>query len=323
MNSIAVVIPCYKVLNSICDVVDGVLRNDLIDLIIVVDDFCPEQSGRIVEKNFSSTKQVKVVYHDNNMGVGGAVMTGYKKAIDFGADIIVKVDGDGQMDPSYLGNLISPIRDGQADYTKGNRFYDVESTIQMPMIRLIGNILLSFLTKLSSGYWNIFDPTNGYTAISASVACRLPFNKINRGYFFESDVIFRLNILRAVIVDIAMPATYGDEKSNLNVLLETPRFFVLNLKNFFKRVVYNYFVRDFNFASIELMFGSILISFGTVFGLISWVEVLEKEVLASSGTVMLSALPIIIGTQLLLGFLNYDMNNIPEVPLSGSRHDSW
>ena len=155
-------------------------------------------------------------------------MSGYQFAFDYGVDVIVKMDGDGQMDPLYLNDLVDPILNGTADYTKGNRFFDVESTAQMPLVRLIGNVGLSFFTKMSSGYWNIFDPTNGYTAISASVARNLPFEKIQKGYFFESDVLFRLNILRAVVMDVSMAAKYGNEISNLNILNEFAKFLFLN-----------------------------------------------------------------------------------------------
>ena len=306
--SVAVVIPCYKVLDSISEVVHGVL--DFADLIVVVDDHCPEKSGQYVEKMFLNDK-VKVIYHDVNTGVGGAVLSGYQFAFDYGVDVIVKMDGDGQMDPLYLNDLVDPILNGTADYTKGNRFFDVESTAQMPLVRLIGNVGLSFFTKMSSGYWNIFDPTNGYTAISASVARNLPFEKIQKGYFFESDVLFRLNILRAVVMDVSMAAKYGNEISNLNILNEFAKFLFLNLKNFGKRIIYSYFIRDFNYASIELLFGFFLSIFGVLFGLVSWVEASQQEAIATAGTVMLASLPIILGTQLLLGFLNYDMRNIP------------
>src|SRR5690606_26049650 len=115
------------------------------------------------------------------------VMAGYLAATTAGADVIVKMDGDGQMDAAALPQLIGPILRGQADYTKGNRFYDLGQIGRMPRMRILGNAVLSFMTKISSGYWDLFDPTNGYTAIHARVLAKLPLRKISQRYFFETD----------------------------------------------------------------------------------------------------------------------------------------
>lgn len=314
---IAVVIPCYKVAAHICDLIPRIGSD--VDAIFVVDDCCPEKSGALVESNCADPR-VRVIYHAINQGVGGAVLSGYQAAIEAGAEVIVKVDGDGQMDPALIPAFIAPILRGEADYTKGNRFFEIETVRQMPLIRLIGNALLSFLTKLSSGYWNLFDPTNGYTAISARVAERLPARKICHRYFFESDMLFRLNTLRAVVMDIPMFAEYGDEQSNLKVSRELPRFLFKHLRNLGKRISYNYFIRNFNFATLELVFGLAFLSFGTIFGAISWFQLYQLVTLASAGTVMLAALPIIMGLQLILGFVNYDMASVPTTPLQARLH---
>lgn len=309
---VAVAIPCYKVSKSILAVIASI--GPEVDSIYVVDDACPEFSGKVVEENCDDPR-VKVLFHDKNQGVGGAVITAYCAAVDEDADIIVKLDGDGQMDASLIPYFIEPIQAGEADYTKGNRFYEVESVIKMPLVRMIGNAGLSFLTKLSSGYWGLFDPTNGYTAISARVIPYLPLDKIARGYFFESDILFRLNTLRAVVKDLPADAIYGDEVSNLKVARELPRFAYKNLCNFFKRVSYNYFIRDFNYASLELILGIGLTGFGVTFGLVNWWRGLQMESLASAGTVMLAGLTVMIGIQMLLGFLQHDMSNQPTVAL--------
>jgi dolichol-phosphate mannosyltransferase len=314
---IAVVIPSYKVTAHICDVIGNI--GDVVGVIIVVDDGCPEKSGAFVEANCNDPR-VRVIYHAVNQGVGGAVLTGYKAAFAAGADVIVKLDGDGQMDPALIPVFTAPILSGEADYTKGNRFFEIESVRQMPLIRLIGNIGLSFLTKLSSGYWNLFDPTNGYTAISAKVAERLPVDKISRRYFFESDMLFRLNTMRAVVIDIPMDAKYEDEQSSLKVSRELPRFLFKNLRNLGKRIAYNYFIRNFNYATLGLIFGLPLFGFGMIFGATNWIEQSHQGTLASAGTVMLAALPIIMGIQLILGFFNYDMANVPITPIQGRLH---
>ena len=184
-SRIAVVIPCYKVKKHVLEVIASI--GNEVWRIYIVDDACPEGSGRHVEAHCLD-QRVRVVYHECNQGVGGAVMTGYRAAIADGAEVIVKVDGDGQMDASLIPNFIEPILAGEADYTKGNRFFDLEEIRAMPKVRLFGNAVLSLMTKLSSGYWDLFDPTNGYTAIHAEVARHLPFGKISQRYFFETDI---------------------------------------------------------------------------------------------------------------------------------------
>jgi dolichol-phosphate mannosyltransferase len=179
-------------------------------------DCCPDGSGSFVESNCRD-ERVVVLRNAKNQGVGAAVVRGYEAAIEDGIDVIVKIDGDGQMDPSLIPDFVAPITAGEADYTKGNRFFDLERVRGMPKVRLFGNAALSFMTKLSSGYWDIFDPTNGYTAIHRDVARHLPFRKISQRYFFETDMLFRLNTLRAVVVDIPMNAKYGDEVSNQEI----------------------------------------------------------------------------------------------------------
>jgi glycosyltransferase involved in cell wall biosynthesis len=242
-------------------------------------------------------------------------MTGYQAAIAAGATVIVKLDGDGQMDPSEIPRLVKAILHGEADYTKGNRFFDLEGLKQMPALRLWGNAALSFLSKGSTGYWDIFDPTNGFTAIHARVAAILPFDKISRRYFFESDMLFRLNTLRAVVWDIPMHAHYGTETSHLHVGRALIEFAAKNVINAAKRLFYNYFLRGFSVASVELLIGLALTGAGTMFGLYAWVLSAARGTLATSGTVMLAALPIIIGIQLLLAFLSYDVQSVPKIPL--------
>ncbi|MDO8341564.1 MAG: glycosyltransferase family 2 protein, partial [Cellvibrio sp.] len=195
-NRIAVVIPCYKVTRHILEVISSIGIE--VWRIYVVDDACPDGSGKHVEAHCSD-QRIRIIYHKCNQGVGGAVITGYRAAIADGAEVIVKLDGDGQMDPRLIPNFIEPILAGDADYTKGNRFFDLEEINGMPKVRLFGNAVLSLMTKLSSGYWDLFDPTNGYTAIHAEVARHLPFSKISHSYFFETDILFRLNTLRAVV----------------------------------------------------------------------------------------------------------------------------
>lgn len=317
--NIAVVIPCYKVARHVMEVIASI--GSEVWRIYVVDDACPEGSGEYVAAHCFD-QRLRVIYHECNQGVGGAVMTGYRAAIADGAVVIVKVDGDGQMDPSLIPNFIEPILAGEADYTKGNRFFDLEEIRSMPKVRFFGNAVLSFMTKLSSGYWDLFDPTNGYTAIHADVVRHLPLQKISRRYFFETDMLFRLNTLRAVVVDIPMDANYGDEESNLKISKIVGEFLVKHARNFLKRIFYNYYLRDMSLASIELPLGVSLFFFGCGFGIYHWIDSFQKGVNTPSGTVMLAALPILAGGQLILAFLGYDIASVPRRPFHKMRWNS-
>lgn len=310
--TIAVVIPCFKVKRHILSVIEAI--GPEVDRIYVVDDKCPENSGEFVQTH-TKDQRVRVLFHDKNQGVGGAMMTGYRQAIEDGAKVIVKIDGDGQMDPSLIPQFVCPIINGNADYTKGNRFFYPESVTQMPRARLIGNAVLSFASKLSSGYWHIFDPTNGYTAIHGRVARELPFEKLSKRYYFESDMLFRLNILTAVVLDIPMDAHYGSEESNLKIHQVAGQFFFKTIRNTSKRVFYNYYLRDFSLASIQLPLGLVLFFFGVIFGTWKWIATFHAGATASSGSVMLAALPLIIGTELLLSFFAHDVQSVPHTPL--------
>ncbi|WP_295849932.1 glycosyltransferase family 2 protein [uncultured Xylophilus sp.] len=317
-NRVAVVIPSYRVKDHILNVLARI--GDEVARIYVVDDRCPDGSGDFVEAHCTDAR-VKVIRHAENQGVGGAVMTGYQAAIDEGMDVIVKVDGDGQMKPELIPLFIGPILAGQADYTKGNRFYDLTHIRQMPTLRLIGNAGLSFMAKLSTGYWHLFDPTNGYTAIHAKVAKRIDFSKVSRRYFFETDMLFRLNIGRAVAVDVPMDAHYGDETSNLRIGQVLGEFTVKHARNLAKRLFYNYFLRDMTVASLELVFGMLLLAFGIPFGLYHWIHSASLNVPTPLGTIMLAALSVMFGVQLLLAFVSFDVANQPQRPIHNDFPD--
>jgi glycosyltransferase involved in cell wall biosynthesis len=312
-NKISVVIPCYREKAHVLDVISRI--PDYVDNIICVDDCCPDKTGEFIKQNCDDNRIV-IITHDKNQGVGGAMISGYKAALDSSADIIVKIDGDGQMDPELLPQFINPIINNNSDYTKGNRFFDIENISAMPIMRLLGNAVLSFMSKLSTGYWKTFDPNNGYTAINAKALKHIPLQKINPGYFFESDMLFRLNTLHAVVVDIPMVAKYGEETSHVNIFNSIFIFSFFHTRNFFKRIIYNYFLRDFSVASLEWIAGPAMISFSLLFGTKEWISSTSSGISATAGTVMLAALPMIVGIQMLLSALSYDIENMPTVPLS-------
>jgi dolichol-phosphate mannosyltransferase len=313
---IAVVIPCYKVKQQIRDVIEKTIP--YADKIFVVDDACPEGTGKYVGENFQS-QGIHVIYHQKNQGVGGAVKSGYARALEEGATVVIKLDGDGQMDPVMIPRLIAPILSKAADYVKGNRFYDLAYLQKMPALRKIGNSALSFINKLSSGYWNVMDPTNGYTAISRTALEQLPLEKIDNRFFFESDMLFRLNIIRAVVTDIPMKAYYKDEKSNLKVGRVLFQFPFKYANRLVKRIFYNYFLRDFNVGSLELVIAIVLSLFGFIFGFFKWIISIETAKPATAGTVFLAGLPIILGFQAFFNFLHFDVSNIPHEPVSSGE----
>jgi dolichol-phosphate mannosyltransferase len=312
IQRIFAVIPAYKATASILSVLGQI--GPEVERIFVVDDKCPQDTGALVERECKDAR-VKVIRNASNLGVGGAVKVGYAAALQEGAEVIVKLDADGQMDPREVARLAGPILRGEADYSKGNRFFDIEHLGRMPSIRVFGNAILSLFSKLSSGYWDIFDPTNGFTAIHANVAALLPLAKISNRYFFESDMLFRLGTYRAVVVDVPMTAIYGEERSNLKILEIIPEFLAKHTSAFFKRLLYNYVLRGMSAATVELVAGLIAIVFGLSFGLYHWITGFALGLPSSAGTVMLAALPIIVGLQLLLAFLSYDVSSVPRVPI--------
>src|SRR5579859_6773502 len=304
------VIPCFKVKAHILDVIAKTPA--WVDGIVCVDDACPEGSGDFIGKN-ATDPRVVVVRLAQNQGVGGATMAGYREAIQRGGQVMVKVDGDDQMDLGYISHLVAPILLGEADYATGNRFTSISHLTSMPSVRVIGNAALSFAAKMSTGYWNIFDPTNGYTAIESQVARMVIEKRVSRRFFFETDLLYHLGTLRAVVRDVPMPARYGGEVSNLRIGAIVGPFALKHVKNFFQRALGQYFVRDFNAASLEMVFGLFFLLFGIGYG--AHYMSVKHTTAASAGVVMAAALPIMLGAQLLMQALNFDVLNVPSRPI--------
>jgi glycosyltransferase involved in cell wall biosynthesis len=277
-----------------------------IDDIIVVDDACPERSGDVAQALQRS--KVKVFWHTENKGVGGAMKTGYEAALKKGAHLVVKIDGDGQMDPNQIHNLLNPLLTSNADYTKGNRFYSLKTVKSMPRVRLFGNVVLSFLSKISTGFYQIFDPNNGFTAISADALNLIEYSEIDERYFFESDMLYQINSVGLQAVDVPMTAIYGEEISNLSVGHSIAYFLARHMKNAFRRITLTYFVRDFSIATVQLILGLTIGTWGVILGLISWMHSMRSGVPSQPGTIVLVAILCITGLQLLLSFINYDIS---------------
>jgi glycosyltransferase involved in cell wall biosynthesis len=307
---IAVVIPTYKASLHLREVIERL--PSFISHIIVVDDLCPEKSGEIALKMAESDTRIHTIFHEKNIGVGGAMVTGYKAALALKCQIVIKMDSDDQMDPAYLPALLHPISEGKAGYAKGNRFVDFKALRAMPTLRLMGNSLLSFMVKACSGYWNIMDPTNGYTAISAEVLEKINLDKLAHDFFFESDMLIRLNIQNVIIEDVAIPARYGEEKSNLSIKRVLLKFPFLLTKGLIKRFILKYLIFDFNMASVYTLIGFPMLIWGIVFGVFKWIENSHLDVSTPTGTVMMSVLPLILGTQFILAAINIDIQSTPK-----------
>jgi len=305
------VIPCYRVTAHILDV----LRKTpaWVEGIVCVDDACPDGSGDFIRQNAADARVV-VITLPKNRGVGGATLAGYAEAARRGAQVMVKVDGDDQMDLSRAAHLVAPILLGEADYAKGNRFTSVSDLQQMPTVRVLGNAALSFAARLSTGYWNIFDPTNGFTAIDARVARMVMRKRVSQRFFFETDLLYHLGTLRAVVRDVPLPARYADEVSNLRVSAIVGPFALQHLRNFVQRVLGQYFVRDFSVASLELVAGVFLLLFGVGYVAHYLVGRVPGQA-ASAGVVMAAALPVILGAQFLLQAANFDVLSVPSRPI--------
>ncbi len=307
---VTVVIPCYNVASHIENVIRDLPAE--ISWIIVVNDGSADDTDKILLRLEQEHKRIVYIRHETNQGVGGAMITGYKKSMELNADITIKIDGDGQMDISYIRELIQPIKEDKADFTKGNRFRDLNALRKMPLVRRFGNLGLSFLIKAASGYWNIFDPNNGFTAIKNETLKNINLKKIHKRYFFESSMLIELYHANAVVQDVPMKARYGNEVSGLSVTRTLFEFPSKLFTAFIKRIALKYFLFEFNIASVYILFGVPLFLAGTIYGIINFVKYGSSHIAAPTGTVVIPTLLIILGFQLLLSAADYDNGNYPK-----------
>lgn len=311
---IAAVIPCYRVereIGSVLRALPSYIRH-----ILVVDDASPDSTAELVAAAAQTDSRILLIRHASNQGVGGAMISGYRKALEIGAQIVIKIDGDGQMDMSHLPALLKPLIEGKADYTKGNRFRDFKSLQKMPLLRRIGNMGLGFLAKAATGYWNMFDPTNGFNAIRSEALAQLPLDKVDATFYFETSMLANLYLLGAVVKDVPMPARYQGEGSNLlihRILFEfPPKLFT----TFVRRLILRYFIYDFSMASMYLLTGVPLLIFSLTFGISKWMQYSRLKQPAPTGTVMLPTLSMLLGIQLMLSAIEIDLRSVPREPLS-------
>lgn len=302
-----IVIPAYNVADRIGAVVKAI--PDYVDAITLVDD--ASRDGTVEAALAASDRRLRVVRHDANQGVGAAMVTGFRDALLDGDGIVVKMDGDGQMDPALLTRLLDPIVDGRCGYTKGNRFLFARELSAMPRHRLVGNFMLTFLTKVASGYWHVFDPQNGYLAIASSALRLLEFERLSRRWFFENDMLINLNVFNVPVADVPMPSRYGDERSSMRIGRVLVSFPFHLFRGYWSRFYQKYVLRDFSPIALFMLAGLPLLLFGVVLGGYTWFQSWRLNRFASTGTVMLSVLPFIVGFQLVLQALVLEMRESP------------
>lgn len=306
---VAAVVPAYKEAKMIGQVITTM--PDFVDHIVIVDDCSPDDTSEVV-KSYADPR-VTLIRHEVNQGVGGAIITAHRAALELGAEVNVVMAGDAQMDPDYLPPLLDKVTSEGFGFAKANRFYSPESFEGMPGYRVFGNIALSFLTKLASGYWNLFDPQNGYTAVRADVLRRVPLDRVAKRYSFENDLLIHLNILQVPAVDVPIPAVYGDEVSSIKLRKVVPELVNRLTVGFWTRIWYRYVLWSFSPIALLLFLGLFALLFGIAVSI--WlIFQIVASVVATAATVMLAALPLMIGTQLLISALQLDIQATPSTP---------
>ena len=308
------VIPAYNAAGTIQHVLGEIPMN--VGRIIVVDDGSRDETSAIVEQCAQTDSRIVLIRHEQNRGVGGAMVTGYERALEIGASVVVKIDADGQMPLAMLPALIKPLISGEADYVKGNRFRDFQAIRRMPFVRRLGNVIISFLAKAATGYWHCFDPANGFVAIRGEVLAQLPLQKIDPSYFFEISMLSHLYLLGAVVEEHPMPARYNGEASSLSIPRVIGQFPGRLLRVLLRRLILKNYVYDFSVESVELAAAIPLLSFGLIFGGYNWWWYAKHHIGAPVGTVALAAVAVILGFQSLLAAVALDLQSIPDEPIN-------
>jgi glycosyltransferase involved in cell wall biosynthesis len=303
---VAAVLPAYRTAASIRAVIERI--PPCVRHVIVVDDASPDAIPAAVSA--IGDPRIVLLSHERNRGVGGAMKTGFARALELGADVVVKLDSDGQMDPALIPALLAPLADG-ADLAKGNRFADISVVSAMPFLRRMGNLGLSFLAKAASGYWSLFDPCNGYVAVTRGLLSDIRRHRLADRYFFEISLLCESYRVRGIVRDVAMKPRYGDETSSLSPTRSLFEFSGRLVGRVASRIAFAYFLRDFTVVSVFITAGVPLMAFGIAWSAWHWYLSWVTNVVASTGTVMIGTLAIILAFQLLLQAVVLDVQNEP------------
>lgn len=304
---VAVVVPAHNEEKLIARTITTV--PEFVDDIVVIDDRSTDETAKRAVA--TGDPRLHLIEHEVNTGVGGAIIDGHKLALELGADINVVMAGDAQMDPRYLPALLDPIIDSGYGFTKANRFYSRQALVGMPVIRVLGNIVLSFATKLASGYWNLFDPQNGYTAITKESLSMIDLDRVARRYSFENDLLISLGIAGVRAKDVPIPSVYGDEVSGMRLHKVIPEISRLLFMGFWRRIFVKYVLMSFSPIALLLFTGMFLCLFGLAVGI--WaLAVTPSGVSPTAGTVLLSVGPLLVGINMLVHALSLDIQQSPD-----------
>lgn len=292
---VAVVVPAHNEEALIGNTVSTV--PDFVDHVVVVDDASTDATA--AKARAAGDDRLEVITHERNQGVGGAILTGHRRAIEIGADVAVVMAGDAQMDPDHLPALLDPIAADGYDFAKADRFFDFGSYQGMPRMRVIGNVVVGFLAKAATGYWHLFDPLNGYTAVRTAALRRLPLDRIRRDYSFECDLLVYLNIIHAKGKDIPVPAVYGEERSGIRLFRAGRKLLWALFRGFWRRMMWKYVLWSFSPVAIFLFSGLALCLWGIGFGIGITIATMGPPV-ASAATVLMSVGPLLVGINLVI-----------------------
>lgn len=304
-NKIAVVIPCYNVAQHIERVVGSL--PDFIDSIVLIDDHSADSTASILASLAAADSRLHLISHSENQGVGGAMISGFNYAMTADIDIVVKIDGDGQMDSAFIAPLLDSMT-ADTHFVKGNRLYDRKSIGRMPALRHIGNVGLGFMVKSASGYWGVTDPVNGFFAIRTTTLRKMEMERIAKRFFFESSLLIEMHYTGARIREVTMPAIYADERSNLSIAKVLFSFPPRLFRAWLRRIYLSYFIYDFNLCSVYILLGLPSFLFGLIFGLCQWIHYASIQSPSPTGTIMVAVLTFILGFQMLLAAIQYDVS---------------
>jgi glycosyltransferase involved in cell wall biosynthesis len=304
-KTVAVVVPAYDEEHLVATTIKGV--PDFVDRIIVVDD--ASRDGTAAAARSAGDGRVEVITHERNAGVGAAIVTGYHRAVEEGIDVTCVMAADNQMDPTDLEKIALPVARGELEYAKANRLITGEAWEVIPRSRYLGNAVLSFLTKIASGYWHVADSQSGYTAASREILRQLDLDRVYRGYGFPNDMLVHLNVWNARVRDIPSRPVYGvGERSGIKIRKVIPRISWLLLKGFFWRMREKYVIRDTHPLVFFYALGGLMTFLGLGLGIAEVVlRIMGNAV--SVGTVVLVALLLIFGSQFTLFAMWFDMES--------------
>lgn len=309
-HKISVSIPVYNEEDLIMKTIEIIPA--FVDQIVVVDDKSKDKTIERILRCKKKDKRINFIASKENLGLGDTVIKAHNFAVEKGVDIVVVMAGDNQMDPTYLPSLLNPIIEDKCDYSKGNRFFHSQELKRMPLFRIIGNIVLTFIAKFCTGYWSISDPINGYTALKVETFKRIDVTQIGSRYGFEPSLLIELAIINAKVKDIFIPARYGEEKSKVNLLVDPLKVIQVLLKGYVRRMFLKYTLYNFHPISLFYITGFLFLLVGLLFGLYIAINSFVLQKISTPATVMLFVVPFLLGVQLILQAIVLDIQNEPK-----------